>query len=115
MGKEMMVHLFHILIIGSLFLYVGIQKTKIPSWLYTVLFYLGFFLIFYHGYKTYVKLSLGKNPWINLFHIFIVAPVLIYIGYHKLKTPDMAYQLLLMLAFTVIGYHGYYMFLDWKQ
>ena len=115
MNKITLVHLFHILIIGSLFLYVGIQKTKIPFWLYTVLFYLGFLLIIYHGYKTYVKLSAGKNPWINLFHIFIVAPVLIYIGVKGIKTPDSAYQLLLMLAFTVIVYHGYYLFLDWKQ
>ena len=115
MNKITLVHLFHILIVGSLFLYVGIQKTNIPSWLYTVLFYLGFFLILYHGYKTYSKLSSGKNPWINLFHIFIVAPVLIYIGANNIKTPSFVYQILLMLAFTVIGYHGYYLFMDWKQ
>jgi hypothetical protein len=50
------------------------------------------------------------NPWINYFHIFIVAPILIIIGLQKDKTPRYYFELLLMLAFAVIGYHSYYIF-----
>ena len=114
MEHLMLIHLLHIFIFGSLFLYVGIQTNKIPTWLYSVLFYLGIIILFYHSYKTYALLKAGKNPWINLFHIFIVAPLLIYIGSNGLKTPMYLYQFMLMLAFTVIGYHGYYLLIDWK-
>lgn len=114
MEQLMLIHLLHIFIFGSLFLYVGIQTNKIPTWLYSVLIYLGIVILFYHSYKTYALLKAGKNPWINLFHIFTVAPLLIYIGLNGLKTPLYVYQFMLMLAFTVIGYHGYYLLIDWK-
>lgn len=45
------VHLFHILFVGSLFLYVGINRTSIPTLMYPILLGLGVFIIFYHSYK----------------------------------------------------------------
>jgi hypothetical protein len=51
----------------------------------------------------------GKNPWVNLFHIFVVAPLLIYIGYEKDNTPRQYFEYIFMLAFAAIGYHAYYM------
>ena len=110
MDYILLVHLFHILIIGGLFLYVGIMKTKMPSFMYNLLIFVGIFLILYHSYKIYVKYLQGVNPWINYFHIFSVAPILIIIGLQKEKTPRYYFEFLLMLAFAVIGYHSYYMF-----
>ena len=107
--KEVYVHLFHILVVGSLFLYVGIKSTATPNFMFPILFALGIVIILYHGYKTFVKVVAHKNPWVNLFHICIVGPLLIYIGYNKQATPRAAYEFLLMLAFASIGYHGYYM------
>lgn len=106
------VHLFHIILIGGLFIYVGIKKATLKPYFYNILLGLGIFLFIYHGYKTYVKMTNNKNPWINLFHMFIVSPLLVYIGYNKGKVNNMYYELLLMLGFAAIGYHGYYMFLD---
>jgi hypothetical protein len=106
--KEFYVHLFHILIVGSIFLYVGIKSKNTPSFMYPFLLGLGIFIILYHAYKSYLKYSAGKNPWVNLIHILIVGPLLIYIGYNKQLTPRYAYELLLMLGFAAIGYHGYY-------
>jgi len=106
--KEFYVHLFHILFVGTLFLYVGIKSTNTPAFMYPFLLGLGIFIILYHTYKTYVKISAGKNPWVNLIHIFVVGPLLIYIGYNNKATPRPAYELLLMLSFAAIGYHGYY-------
>lgn len=106
--KRLYVQLFHILIVGSLFLYVGIKSKNIPSFMYPILLGLGIIIILYHGYKTYIKVKDNKNPWVNLFHIFFVGPLLIYIGYNKKTTHRAAYELLLMLGFAAIGYHGYY-------
>ena len=105
-------HLFHIILIGGLFIYVGIKKTSLKPNFYNFLFGLGIFLFIYHGYKTYQKIINKKNPWINLFHMFIVSPLLVYIGSNKGKVNNMYYELLLMLGFAAIGYHGYYLYLD---
>jgi hypothetical protein len=104
-----LVHLFHIIIIGSLFLYVGIKRTKIPKNLFNVLFALGLFIVFYHIYKTYNYIRQDKPFWINIIHIFIIGPLLVYIGYYGEKTPRPYFEILLMLGFASIGYHGYYL------
>lgn len=44
---------------------------------------------------------------IYLFHILIVAPLLIYIGYSGSKTPEMLFKLLLIFGILVIIYHSY--------
>ena len=106
--KEFYIHLFHILIVGTMFLYVGIKSTNTPAFMYPILLTLGIIIVLYHLYKTYVKVSAGKNPWVNLIHILIVGPLLIYIGYNNKATQRPAYELLLMLGFAAIGYHGYY-------
>ena len=104
------VHLFHILFVGSLFLYVGIQRTAISSTMDPILFGLGLFVIVYHSYKVYNYMKLGKGYWVNLIHILLVGPLLVYIGYNREKTARLYFELLIMLAFAAIGYHGYYLF-----
>lgn len=107
MNKEFLVHLFHILLVGGLFLYVGIQKTAIPTILFPILFWLGIVIILYHIFKVYIKQ--GRGYWVNLIHILLVGPLLLYIGYNEDKTARLYFELLLMLGFAAIGYHGYYM------
>jgi Na+-transporting methylmalonyl-CoA/oxaloacetate decarboxylase beta subunit len=106
--KELYIHLFHILVVGTLFLYVGIKSKNTPAFMYPVLLTTGVVILFYHAYKVYLKVAAGKNPWVNLFHIFAVAPLLIFMGYNRQATPRYAYEFLLMLGFAAIGYHGYY-------
>jgi hypothetical protein len=96
--------------VGGLFLYVGIQRDKIYKQLFSILLGLGVFIIVYHMYKTYTYLKAGKGYWVNLLHIFIIGPLLIYIGYYGEKTARLYFELLLMLGFASIGYHGYYLF-----
>jgi hypothetical protein len=109
MNSETLVHLFHVLIIGSLFLYVGIQRTNIPTFMFPVLLGLGVIVILYHIFKVYTYMKQGKGYWVNLIHILLVGPVLVYIGYNGEKTQRLYFELLLMLGFAAIGYHGYYM------
>ena len=51
MNPEALVHLFHIIIVGGLFLYVGIYKTNIPKTMFPVLLGLGIVIILYHIFK----------------------------------------------------------------
>ena len=110
MKIETIVHLFHIIIVGGLFLYVGINRDKISKIMFNILLGLSIFIILYHIYKTYNYIKEGKPYWVNLIHIFIVGPLLFYIGYNAEKTSRSYFELLLMLGFAAIGYHGYYLF-----
>jgi hypothetical protein len=115
MDSHSLVYIFHILIVGSLFLYVGIYRDKIPQLIYPVLFYLGIIIILYHIFKVYRYITLGKGYWVNLIHILIIGPILIYIGYNREKTARLYYELLLMLGFAAIGYHSYYLIKSLQQ
>ena len=89
-----------------LFLYVGFQRAATPEWLYNGLFGLGLLLLVYHGAKGFIRLIAKSGmAWINLIHAFLIAPLLIYIGYFGKKTERPAYELLLMAGFAALGYH----------
>lgn len=111
MKPETLVHLFHILIVGGLFLYVGIKRDKISSYMYPILLGLGIIIILYHSYKTYNYIKADKLYWVNLIHILLVGPLLVYIGYNRENTKRKYFELLLILGFAAIGYHGYYLFI----
>lgn len=104
-----LVHLFHMFIVGSLFLYVGINRENVWKQLFPILMGLGVVIVSYHIYKAYTYMTAGKGYWVNLLHIFIIGPLLIYIGYYGEKTARLYFELLLMLGFASIGYHGYYL------
>ena len=57
MNTHTLVHLFHILFVGGLFLYVGIQNTAIPTFLFPFLFWLGIVIILYHIFKVYMYIN----------------------------------------------------------
>jgi hypothetical protein len=105
---SLFIHLAHIFVIGGLFLYVGLTRNAIPSWMYPILLGTGVVIWLYHIYKAWVKYAADKNPWVNLIHILFVAPVLVYIGYNRNETPRYIYEILLMLGFATIGYHAVY-------
>jgi hypothetical protein len=109
MDSHTLIHLFHIFIVGSLFIYVGINREKINATLFPVLFYLGIGIIIYHLYKVYSYLKAGKGIWVNLIHVFIIGPLLVYIGYYGTKTTRKFFEILLMLGFSATGYHLYYL------
>ena len=109
MDFHKIIHLFHILIVGGLFLYVGIKRDSISKPLFLVLFILGFVVILYHMYKAYKHMIKKESIWISLIHILLVGPLLIYIGYNGKNTSRKFFELLLMLGFASIGYHLYYL------
>ena len=108
MGTRAFVHLFHLVIVGSLFLYVGIKRNQIPEWLFSVLLGVGVIIWIYHAIKIYARLSAGQNPWVNFLHFFYIGPILMYIGHSRTDTPRYLYEMLLIFGFASIGYHGLY-------
>jgi hypothetical protein len=105
----MILSLFHILFVAPLFFAIAFFRSDMPVWAFRTLFVLGLFLLIYHGYKFFLKLSQrSSGAWINAIHVLLFAPLLIYIGLEQKETPRAAYELSIMLGFAALGYHLYY-------
>ena len=108
MDGRVILNLFHIFLVAPLFLWAGSVRSNAPDFLYPVLLGLGVILFFYQGYKAYTRFIQKSNYiWVNLIHVILIAPLLIYIGIHKKETPRPAYELMLLAGFSVLGYHLY--------
>jgi hypothetical protein len=107
--KHTIIHLFHILLVGPLFIYVGIKRETIPKQMFPFLLVLGVFITLYHIYLAYNKFKQGQSAWVNYIHFLIVGPLLVYIGYQSLDTTRKFFEMLLLLGMAAIGYHGYYL------
>lgn len=104
--NHFMLSLFHILIVSPLLLFVGFQRADTPVWLYNTLLVLGVVIILYHGFRLTLRLRDNSGyAWVNMIHILFVAPLLLYIGYHKKETPRSGYEMIMMLGFAALGYH----------
>lgn len=106
MDAHLLIALFHLAFIVPLFLYVGFQRAATPDWLYHVLFGVGLLVLVYHAMKSFTR-WVAKSPalWINLIHVALFAPLLIWIGYFGKKTERPAYEMLIMAGFAALGYH----------
>ena len=107
--KHTIIHLFHILLVGPLFIYVGIKRETIPKLMFPFLLVLGAFITVYHMYLAYNKFKQGQSAWVNYIHFLIIGPLLVYIGYQGLETTRKYFEMLLLLGMAAIGYHGYYL------
>ena len=106
LDQHFVLSIVHLLFDVPLFLFVGFKPASTPQWLYMALFAIGAVILVYHGIKLVIRLkSRSGYAWVNMLHIVAVAPLLLYIGYHKKETPRFAYELMLMLGFAAAGYH----------
>jgi hypothetical protein len=96
----------HLIVVVPLFLYIGFVRADTPRWLYLALFAIGAIVFLYHGFRLIIRLKNRSGySWVNAIHVALVAPLLLFIGYHKKDTPRSAYEMLLMLGFAAGGYH----------
>jgi hypothetical protein len=105
MNAHAIVQLAHVLILGPLLVAIGLGKGPSPN----LVAALGIFIVLYHAYKTYAKLTAGSGlgaAWVNLIHVLVVGPVLIAEG---LNPSRWSREVILMFAAAAIGYHGYYL------
>lgn len=108
MISHSMYYLFHILFVAPLFLYVGLARKDVPDPLFLVLGMLAAGMLLYHVYRAYTKLSEGKSAWVNWIHIFLIAPILALLAYYKKEASRRYFEILLLLGFSALGYHGLY-------
>ncbi len=108
LDKYLLVVVFHVAVLAPFLMYVGFARAATPEWIYSLLFGLGLLVLLYHGYKA-VGRFFKSSPviWVNLIHVLLVAPLLIWIGYYGKRTGRPAYDMLLMTAFAAFGFHLY--------
>jgi len=100
--------IFHIAIVSPALLYVAIMRGQLSPWIFSLLSGVAIIIFVYHGYKAFIKWK-AQSPslWVNLLHILLVAPLLLFIGSKGYDTPRWAFELLAMLGFASLGYHIY--------
>jgi hypothetical protein len=107
------INLIHIFIIVPFFFFlyyyfVHRDDKKIPSSVCYSLLLISSIGIIYHLYKLLQnKDNKLWNQMVNLMHIFIIFPLLFYIGYKCNDTERSFMELLLLLTFAALGYHLY--------
>jgi len=107
MNKNVLMALFHILLIVPVFLYVAIKRSATPSAMYYVLLLFAALIFIYHTSRAFMRMQDGSPyVWVNLLHIMLIAPLLAYIGLREKDTPRAAYELLAMVGFAALGYHA---------
>jgi hypothetical protein len=104
MDNRIALSLVHLFVVVPLFLYVGFKRADNPLFVYNSLLAIGFVILGYHGYKLYLRRN-SSYAWVNAFHIALIAPLLLYIGYNKKQTPRAAYEMMLIAGFAAGGYH----------
>lgn len=110
MDSHLLLALFHIFAVVPLFLYVALSRANTATPVYGLLLVLGAVILLYHAYKAWNRFLAGSSMmWVNLIHVFYIAPLLLYIGYREKNTPRYAYELLALVAFAALGYHTYHL------
>ena len=90
----------HLLFIAPPLLYIGLMRYDTPLWAFQALLIAGLFIFLYH-----ISRYIHTKSYINLIHILVIAPVLIAIGWKARNTPRALYEILLMITFSLIGWH----------
>ena len=82
-------HLAHVLIIGPALILLGMIPEQLPVHTYKIVLFVGLFVLFYHIYRAYIKISANgiQSAWVNYIHILLVAPVLLILVYYAKDAP----------------------------
>lgn len=104
-NRSLIVHLFHIIFVGGLFLYLGIRQNAAPTWIYPALLFLGVAIIIAHG----LKIIKNRYSLISWFHVLFVAPLVIYIGRTGPHAPQLAYWVITAAGVLAICDHAYWL------
>ena len=110
-----LIHVF--LTIPLLFLIYAYIKSLQP-WQCKTLLAFSILLILYFGLKTWQSVTDNaerRRLWVYLIHVVIILPVLLVISIQCQETSRKYFEMLLMIAFAGLGYHGYQLFQKVRQ
>ena len=108
MLSELQNHLLHALGIGPGLLAIGFYREQVPAAVFSALLGLGVVVLLYHLYRAFGKIKDGKSAWVNWIHVFLVAPLLLLVGYLGKDASRRYFEMLMLLGFAATGYHGLY-------
>ena len=98
-------NLFHIFLVAPLFAYIGYNKQSTPQTVFTMLTFIGAFIILYHAYRYYY------TSWsINLMHVVIIGPLLLYFGLKGSSLPDPAFNVFYVASAIILIWHSYLLY-----
>ena len=106
-------YIFHILFVFPLLFYIAFFRGLVPIWVYTLLGILGIVILVYHSIMAFQRWK-GHSPflWVNIMHILVIAPLLIYIGKNDYSSAKWSFEILALLAFAALGYNLYKIVLE---
>lgn len=108
MDAFFLIAILHVVVIVPFLLFVGFNRAASPEWMYNILFGVGLLVLIYHSYLAVTRFAAGSpRLYVNLIHVLIVAPLLLWIGYYGKRTERPAYDMLLIAAFGAFGFHLY--------
>jgi hypothetical protein len=105
MDEHFYVALGHAVVIAPSLIYIGLAREKLSQSAFMAIGVVGIGIFFYHAYKFYSRADY-ESGWINLIHVLLVAPLLVVIGFYGKQTSRRFFEMLLMVGFSALGYHG---------
>jgi len=107
-SRSQVLNLLHLLVLGPVLLYIGLNRLVSPKWLLNLLVVLGVVVILYHGYLLY---NSWDKPWafIYLIHVLIVGPSLIWVGLRH-----SGYELLVAIGAIAMLYNAWRLYKSMK-
>lgn len=111
MNGDAIINLFHVFLFfpALCYLYYLGLKKRLNSTICRILMGVAITGILYHAFLIKQRLDTKEEYkiWVNLIHILIVFPLFLYIGYkcEDIKRPFL--EMLLILAFSALGYHAF--------
>ena len=133
----MWVYFIHLFILAPVLIYIGYMNglTNKPisagNWIFKFIYFIGVVALLWHGwllgkdlwqiYKKQKVFSINdKHMWVNVLHVFIVAPILIVIGSRNSKITKSLppkhwiFDMLLAIGVMMFVWHGLMAYKLWK-
>jgi hypothetical protein len=110
--KNILQNLLYIFIFGCLFLYIGLKRSKMSKHIFKKLLLFGIILVIYFFIKAFAISEPGESNTTNFIYLFLIAPLIVFIGIKGSSTPAGYFNFLAICAFFIIIYHSYKLFFD---
>ena len=102
--------LVHVFIIVPFLLYCVSTGNNMSKFIKYALIAFGAFIVLFHGYRILTNpLTFSVIRIINWFHLFIIGPLLLYIGFTTPNTGARYFDYLAIISYSALIYHGYYL------
>lgn len=99
-----LVSAFHVLLFGPFLVFVGLAKPE-HRWVYVVLSLLGMAVMVNFVTKI-LSQKWGENMVWYTAHAAVIAPTMLYIGWHQNNTPNSLFSLAQSIGMAATGYHA---------